>query len=407
MTTATAAPHWTDIDGWLTPHEGDALRRFAEGKRVLEIGSFCGRSTVAMAQVAASVTCIDPFDGRGTAEQRDTRAEFCANLERFGVADKVTIHQGTTQQIAPALPAGTFDRVFIDGAHDRRSVLYDYAQAVRLLAPGGGVAFHDYGDRDPGVISAVNTILADGARMMELSGSVAVVRPVQCGMIPAVPFLAIPTHDGTLRHGTHLAACAVRQRFPLASEMVGLASILTANFNNLYATALNKRAEGVTHFVMLHADIEPLSPAGLTWLDVLLTYMRGFNLGMISAAAPIKNDSGETSTALDAHHDGFRQRPIQRLTREQIGPVMLSDIAPDGRTLLANTGCMVIDITQPWAEGVEFSFGGGIIRGEDGQFGVEADPEDWRLSRWLHKQGVRYGVTTDVQVRHAGWKVYQ
>ena len=37
------------VRGWLTQAEGDKLARLAEGKKVLEIGSYCGRSTIAMA----------------------------------------------------------------------------------------------------------------------------------------------------------------------------------------------------------------------------------------------------------------------------------------------------------------------------------------------------------------------
>lgn len=57
------------VVGWLTEEEGIELARLAEGKICLEIGSYCGRSTICLAQKARSVGALDTFDGRGTAMQ--------------------------------------------------------------------------------------------------------------------------------------------------------------------------------------------------------------------------------------------------------------------------------------------------------------------------------------------------
>lgn len=390
-----------DVDGWLTETEGRALAEMAAGHDVLEIGAYCGRSTICMAQHANSVTVIDPMDGRATDKPRDTEEEFWENLRRYGVADKVRLLRGTSVEMAPDLAVG-FRVAFIDGAHDYISVLLDYQIAVSKLIGGGMVAFHDYGSpKDEPVTRAVNTILADGARMLSVSGSVAAVRPGQVGVPVTFPFLAIPTGTGQIDYRTHAAACSFRERFRLGTELVGCHSALCGNFNHLYATALNLRDKGVTHFVMLHDDVVPQAPDGMgNWAELMIAYMRHFELGMISAACSIKNDSGETSTAIQLG-DG----QIKRLTRAEIGGLLRSDSLADSVTLLANTGCMVIDIRQPWAEEIVFHQEDRIVR-KDGKFAMEFEPEDWRLSRWLHERGVRYGVTTDVRCGHVGKKAY-
>jgi SAM-dependent methyltransferase len=160
-----------DIGGWLTESEGKALADLARGKRVLEIGSFCGRSTVCMARTAEHVTAVDYFDGRATPCPQDTLPAFNANLERYGVADKVTT-------IHPDLPfEGEYDLAFIDGAHDYDSVMADIERCREVLKPDGLLAFHDYGVTDPGVIDAVNQLLAEGGQAISLTNSLAVVKP--------------------------------------------------------------------------------------------------------------------------------------------------------------------------------------------------------------------------------------
>lgn len=414
-----------DVEGWLTQTEGECLARVAHGRNVLEIGSFCGRSTICMAQTALRVTCIDPFDSRATSETGDTFERFNANLSRYGLLDRVQALKGTTQDAAartrkaereiaaaddntiiavPNIAMDRFGAAFIDGDHSRNAVLFDYNFVCQRLAPNGIVAFHDYySGRDPGVDAAVTSIIADGAQVLERAGSVLVVRPARVGVPMVVPFLAIPTHNGDISVATHKAAVDLRRRYPLSSEMLGSFSALTGNFNSLYAAALNAReTAGITHFVMLHADVGAVAPQGFgTWIDVMVEYMRHFKLGVISAACLIKDDSGDTSTAVDMRP----AQPIRRLKMAEIGGMMLSD--QWAMPLLINTGCMVIDITQPWADEVVFTVGDTRTKGADGKWHTEFDPEDWRFSRWLHERGVRYGVTTDVKCSHVGRKVYE
>ena len=164
-----------DIPGWLTDEEGHALAKYAAGKEVLEIGSYCGRSTVFMARVAAKVIACDTFDGRGTVtEHTDTLGAFSANLERYGVRHKVDVRQCLSRDLEKV----SVDVAFIDGSHDLESVREDIAVCRRSLRPGGLLLFHDYRRAvDPDVTVAVDEVIGCGGRLIETVGTVAVVRP--------------------------------------------------------------------------------------------------------------------------------------------------------------------------------------------------------------------------------------
>lgn len=132
-----------DVEGWLSEHEAMALARLAHDKSVLEIGSYCGRSTIAMAQTARSVDSIDWHNGDGMSGDGGTLEKFKFNLKKYKLGDRVKIHLGRTQDIAPTLPDKSFDMAFIDGAHDEASFSIDAKESLRLVKPGGAIAVHD------------------------------------------------------------------------------------------------------------------------------------------------------------------------------------------------------------------------------------------------------------------------
>lgn len=172
------APFPYEVPGWLDPSEGNALRKLSEGKRVLEIGSYCGRSTICIAQTASKVVAVDYFDGRATPEQRDTSETFNKSLKKYGVYDKVT-----TCHPEAELPPGKFGFVFIDGDHSYEAVRRDIDRAASVLTEDGLIAFHDYrlepdekGCMDWGVTKAVNELLGMGAELLQHTSTLAVVR---------------------------------------------------------------------------------------------------------------------------------------------------------------------------------------------------------------------------------------
>lgn len=170
-----------EIDGWLLPEEGKVLAELARGKRVLEIGSYCGLSTIYIARTAEHVTAVDYWDGRGTPNPRDTLATFNANIERYGLTEKVKafradeLWHGSLDEIRFS---GPFDLVFIDADHAYEAVTADIEFAASKLAPGGLLAFHDYKHPShPGVEQAIDDLLIDGGEILSTHETVAVVRP--------------------------------------------------------------------------------------------------------------------------------------------------------------------------------------------------------------------------------------
>ncbi len=143
------------IRGWLTRREAECLQDYARGKSVLEIGSYAGRSTVAMATVAEFVVSVDHHRGDAGTGPADTYKELVGNLCRFGVENKVLPLRGDIRELAEVLPPHFFGMVFIDGAHDEASVTHDLGVALRCVSPGGLIALHD--SHYPSVQAAMDT----------------------------------------------------------------------------------------------------------------------------------------------------------------------------------------------------------------------------------------------------------
>jgi SAM-dependent methyltransferase len=163
-----------EIPGWLTEVEAKALADISTGKRVLEIGSYCGRSTVCIGRTADHVTAVDYFDGRGTPQPANTKPTFDNSIFRYGLTDKVVaVHPDSK------LPFDAYDVAFIDGDHDYESVRIDIGKVLNVLKPGGVIAFHDFDHPSHrGVREAVEEmLLVKGGEILSIQDSLAVVKP--------------------------------------------------------------------------------------------------------------------------------------------------------------------------------------------------------------------------------------
>jgi len=129
----------------------EPLRRRGAPLRVLEIGSWEGRSTLFLLTYlpTATVTAVDTWDGAGgsgtAAEAARAEARFDTNLARFGerlvkLKGRSSIHLPKLAAEAPA----SFDLVYVDGSHDEDDVMADALLAWRLLRSDGIVVFDDY-----------------------------------------------------------------------------------------------------------------------------------------------------------------------------------------------------------------------------------------------------------------------
>jgi SAM-dependent methyltransferase len=138
---------------------------------VLEIGAFEGRATVWMAERMAAthgegyIQVIDPWapgqmrpNGQPFPfDMSEVHVRFLHNMQiartQYGKNVVLTwLREESHNGLAYLLrdmnenenTSGMFDFIYVDGAHDSRSVLEDGLMAFRLLKPGGVIVFDDY-----------------------------------------------------------------------------------------------------------------------------------------------------------------------------------------------------------------------------------------------------------------------
>ena len=178
-----------EAEGWLTDAQagrlGTAAARVPDAGRIVEIGSFRGRSTIVLASSAAAaveVVAIDPHGGgdRGPneydpdAERGDAdNAAFRANLARAGVAERVRhVRLGSGQ--AHGEVSGEIDLLFVDGAHRYRFAKPDIEQWGERVRPGGTLLIHDSYNAVGVMLAQLRLLFAGGGyRYLGRSGSLA------------------------------------------------------------------------------------------------------------------------------------------------------------------------------------------------------------------------------------------
>jgi predicted O-methyltransferase YrrM len=127
----------------ITGPEAARLAGLADGVDVLEVGAAYGFSAVTMALGGArSVTSVDPHNWLGS------YGPMLANLGYYGAEALVEVRQERFEEAAPVLFAAgrRFGLVFVDGDHSAAAVEHDLYWAEELLAEGGVIAVHDYGE---------------------------------------------------------------------------------------------------------------------------------------------------------------------------------------------------------------------------------------------------------------------
>jgi hypothetical protein len=167
------------VEGWLS--EGQARRLFERAAavppsgRIVEIGSYRGRSAIVLANAAAGaeVVAIDPHAGndRGPQEIHGSASEgdadnraFVANLARAGVTDRIR-HVRLPSQDALGAVEGPIDLLYVDGAHRIRPASDDIRRWGARVRPGGTMLVHD-SFSSIGVTLALLRLLALGGEFL-------------------------------------------------------------------------------------------------------------------------------------------------------------------------------------------------------------------------------------------------
>ncbi|GCD46238.1 class I SAM-dependent methyltransferase [Streptomyces paromomycinus] len=153
--------------GFMPVDEGLALyaaagEAAALGLPLVEVGTYCGRSTLLLADAAraAGVTVVTVDHHRGSEEQQpgweyhdpavvdpevglmDTLPTFRRTLYAAGLEDHVVALVGRSPQVA-ALWNTPVGLVFVDGGHTDEHATADYEGWAPHVAPGGLLVIHD------------------------------------------------------------------------------------------------------------------------------------------------------------------------------------------------------------------------------------------------------------------------
>lgn len=155
-----------EIDGFMEPMELGWLAKQAQKHKVIvEIGSFLGRSTRALADNTTGIVyAVDDWRGPRDVKFEITAPEFSAPFELFlhnmrGLEGRLHVvkadHGNIDLRDIPVLP----DMVFIDGDHSYKSVVRDIEFWMEHSAPGALICGHDYSPMFVDVRLAVDTHL--------------------------------------------------------------------------------------------------------------------------------------------------------------------------------------------------------------------------------------------------------
>ncbi len=166
----TGVAEWSRIPGWFDLHKAIAVqqivKQLAPGATLVELGSFQGRSSVAIAAVlppSSVLHCVDHF--KGSVEHKDMKVDlsnlagsFQANIEAFGVNDRIRMLAMSTTEAALRFQLESVDLILLDASHDFDSVNKDLDNWYPKLKHRGFLVCDDYEPAWPGVMQAIDAM---------------------------------------------------------------------------------------------------------------------------------------------------------------------------------------------------------------------------------------------------------
>lgn len=186
--------------GFMPTDEGEALHAAALGAAPgtwLEIGTYCGKSTVLLAdaarQAGARLVTVDHHHG---SEENQPGWEWHdeslvdADSGRLDTLRRFRPVLDQNDDVLSAVVADTrlvatwwttpLDLLFLDGNHTEETAQHDYAQFARHLVPGGLLLVHDVfpdpADGGQAPWNVVQRAVGDGFEELAVHGSLRVLR---------------------------------------------------------------------------------------------------------------------------------------------------------------------------------------------------------------------------------------
>ena len=156
-------------EGYMLPSELVWLHDNAQGKkRILEVGSWKGRSTHALCTGAAksgTVYAVDHFGGSSEvgdwthgADADEIFRQFTSNTAQF---ENLIVRRADSLEAVKDFPEGYFDAAFVDATHDFEHVRSDILAWRSKVKGGGLLCGHDFQLGWPGVCAAVRAVVGD------------------------------------------------------------------------------------------------------------------------------------------------------------------------------------------------------------------------------------------------------
>ena len=179
--TYVAMDAWKSVQGFMHPTEIAELQRLADMRRVLEIGSWKGRSAVGMLATAASVVSIDHFRGDSYTGKANTFPECYRNRTLNKAWDVWQILIGDVKTVLPLVRCDGFDFVHVDADHTYEATEYVLtALGACGLRDSAAVAVHDYDTKQPqykGLVRATDDFIETSGRVLRVVHRLAVLEP--------------------------------------------------------------------------------------------------------------------------------------------------------------------------------------------------------------------------------------
>jgi hypothetical protein len=146
------------VEGWMKESElawlYETARSLPPGSRIVEVGCWKGRSTVALCEGLSASTgsllwAVDTFLGDpgvahtvGDFDPAAVASAFEANTAGY---ESLTLLRAESTQAAAAFEDGSLEWVFIDADHTYGAVIEDIRTWSPKLRPGGLISGHDFG----------------------------------------------------------------------------------------------------------------------------------------------------------------------------------------------------------------------------------------------------------------------
>ena len=180
------------IEGWLTKKEGIFLfhtaKKVSSEYVIVEIGSWKGKSTICLAKGTkegngAKIYAIDPHVGSSEHHKMfgkvDTYQDFLQNINNAEVKEYIIAIRKKSEEASKDFNKA-IGFLFIDGAHDFKSIKNDIKSWFLKVKDGGIIAFHDtWGFIGPNMATAILLLTSTQIKNPKLVDTITYCRKVK------------------------------------------------------------------------------------------------------------------------------------------------------------------------------------------------------------------------------------